>query len=100
MIPRIGVSLANLSGDEIYYSDSQVPAKGKFNARFMGGVEAEYQLLPSTSLSLGVSYVQQGCRYSDLEVGDPYTITDGLSDIRCRMDYIQCPLTINQRVWQ
>lgn len=96
LIPKIGVSLANLSGEEIYYGNSEIPAKGKYNARFMGGVEAEYQMLPTTSVSIGVGYVQQGCRYSDLEIGNPQTISEGLDDIRSRMDYIQCPLTINQ----
>ena len=33
LIPKIGVSLANLSGEEIYYNDSEMSAKGKYNAR-------------------------------------------------------------------
>ena len=98
LIPKIGVSLANLSGEEIYYAHSEIPAKGKYNARFMGGVEAEYQMLPTTSVSIGVAYVQQGCRFSDLDIGNSNTISENLDDIRSRMDYIQCPLTINQYV--
>lgn len=98
LIPKIGVSLANLSGEEIYYGNAQVPAKGKYNARFMGGVEAEYQMLPTTSVSVGVGYVQQGCRYSDFAIGDQNSISDGLSDVRSRLDYIQCPLTVNQYI--
>ena len=96
LIPKIGVSLANLSGEKIYYNDSDMPAKGKYNARFVGGVEAEYQMLPTTSISLGVGYVQQGCRYSDFEIGNTETISEGWDDVRSRIDYIQCPLTINQ----
>ena len=96
LIPKIGVSLANLSGEEIYYNDSEISAKGKYNAQFVGGVEAEYQMLPTTSVSIGVSYVQQGCRYSDFEIGNTETISEGWEDVRSRMDYIQCPLTINQ----
>ena len=96
LIPKIGVSLANLSGEKIYYNDSDIPAKGKYNARFVGGVEAEYQMLPTTSISLGVGYVQQGCRYSDFEIGNTETISEGWDDVRSRIDYIQCPLTINQ----
>ena len=96
LIPKIGVSLANLSGEKIYYNDSDIPAKGKYNARFVGGVEAEYQVLPTTSISIGVGYVQQGCRYSDFEIGNTETISEGWDDVRSRIDYIQCPLTINQ----
>ena len=96
LIPKIGVSLANLSGEKIYYNDSDIPAKGKYNARFVGGVEAEYQMLPTTSISLGVGYVQQGCRYSDFVIGSTGTFAGGWEDVRCRIDYIQCPLTINQ----
>ncbi len=98
LIPKIGVSLAKLSGAEIYYENSELPAKGKYNARFMGGVEAEYQMLPTTSVSIGVGYVQQGCRFSDIEMGNSQTISEGMSDIRHKMDYIQCPLTVNQYV--
>lgn len=96
LIPKIGVSIANVSGEKIYYENSEIPAKGKYNARFLGGVEAEYQMLPTTSVSLGVGYVQQGCRFSDLEIGNPQTISEGLDDVRSKLDYIQCPLTINQ----
>ncbi len=96
LIPKIGVSLANLSGEKIYYNDSDIPAKGKYNARFVGGVEAEYQMLPTTSISIGVGYVQQGCRYSDFEIGNTETISEGWDDVRSSIDYIQCPLTINQ----
>lgn len=94
LIPKIGVSIANVSGDEIYYENSAV--KGKYNARFLGGLEAEYQLLPTTSVSLGVGYVQQGCRFSDIEIGDLKGKSEGMSNMNNKLDYIQCPLTVNQ----
>ena len=98
LIPKIGVSLANLSGEEIYYNNAEIPAKGKYNARFVGGLEAVYQMLPMTSISIGVGYVQQGCRFSDFEIGNPETISENWDDVRSRLDYIQCPLTINQYI--
>ena len=98
LIPKIGVSLANLSGEEIYYNNAEIPAKGKYNARFVGGAEAVYQMLPMTSISIGGGYVQQGCRFSDLEFGNPETISENWDDVRSRLDYIQCPLTINQYI--
>lgn len=96
LIPKIGVSIANVSGDEIYYENSQLAVKGKYNARFLGGLEAEYQLLPTTSVSLGVGYVQQGCRFSDIEMGDLKGKSEGWSNMNNKLDYIQCPLTVNQ----
>ena len=96
LIPKIGVSIANVSGDQIYMGTSMIPVKGKYNARFTGGVEAEYQMLPTTSVSLGVAYVQQGCRFPDFEMGDLHGLSEGLSEMRDNLDYIQCPLTINQ----
>lgn len=97
LIPKIGVSIANVSGDELFYFDSSMESvKGKYNARFIGGVEAEYQMLPTTSVSLGVAYVQQGCRFSDFEMGDLDGMSEGMSKIRNKLDYIQCPLTVNQ----
>lgn len=96
-IPKIGVSIANVSGDELFYFDSSMESvKGKYNARFVGGVEAEYQMLPTTSVSLGVAYVQQGCRFPDFEMGDLDGVSEGLSKVRNKLDYIQCPLTVNQ----
>ena len=96
LIPKIGVSIANVSGEKIFIENSEIPVKGKYNARFLGGVEAEYQMLSTTSVSLGVSYVQQGCRFSDFETGDPKGKSDGMSEVRNKLDYIQCPLTVNQ----
>ncbi len=98
LIPKVGVSLTNLSGEEIYYNDSEIPAKGKYDGRFMGGIEAEYQMLPTTSISLGVGYVQQGCRFSDFEIGNTQTISESWDDVHSKLDYIQCPLTINQYI--
>ena len=96
LIPKIGVSLSNVSGSEIYMGTSTIPVKGRYNSRFVGGVEAEYQMLPTTSVSLGVAYMQQGCRYPDYEIGSFDGLTEGLEDMCNSLDYIQCPLTINQ----
>ena len=87
LIPKIGVSLANLSGEEIYYNNAEIPAKGKYNARFVGGLEAVYQMLPMTSISIGVGYVQQGCRFSDFEIGNPETISENWDDVRSRLHF-------------
>ncbi len=100
LIPKIGVSIANVSGDKVVVDNVKVLSmEGKYNARFIGGVEAEYQMLPTTSVSLGVAYVQQGCRFPDLVIGETNDmLSEGLNKMRDKLDYIQCPLTVNQYV--
>lgn len=100
LIPKIGLSLANISGYNLYYSKdanflSESVAKGKFNSRFMGGVEAEYQAFPNVSFSLGVLYSRQGCRLSDFEIVVDSKTRDLLEDIRHSLDYINVPFTVN-----
>lgn len=100
LIPKIGLSLANISGYNLYYSKdanflSESVAKGKFNSRFMGGVEAEYQAFPNVSFSLGVLYSRQGCRLSDFEIVVDSKTRDLWEDIRHSLDYINVPFTVN-----
>lgn len=97
LIPKIGVSIANISGQRIYFMgiSGDTSVKGKYNARSLGGLEAEYQAFPTTSFSLGAFYVQQGCRYPDIEVGERRQGTDALSRMRVKMDYLQVPLMVN-----
>ncbi len=101
LIPKVGLSLANISNYELYYLKetafyTEGVAKGKYNSRFMGGVEAEYQAFPTTSLSLGVFYSRQGCRISDLEFVGMAKVREELDDIRQSLDYINVPFTVNQ----
>ena len=103
LIPKIGLSLANISGYNLYYSKdanflSESVAKGKFNSRFMGGVEAEYQAFPNVSFSLGVLYSRQGCRLSDFEIAVDSKTRDLLEDIRHSLDYINVPFTVNGHI--
>ena len=102
LIPRAGLSIANLTNNEILYVlDSKVSSR--YNARFAGGLEGEYQMLPATSLSLGVYYAQMGCRFPDFvdtPVVDfaPVTQSSGMSHLRQKMDYVQVPLLVNQYI--
>lgn len=68
VVPRVGVSLANLSGDAIYqqdYAGQAMENKARYKAGFVGGVDVDYQVLPQLSVSLGAFYSQQGCRYGN-----------------------------------
>ena len=98
VIPKAGVALANLSGAKLYYSDGGgfMESKGKYNSRFVGGVEVEWQGLPTTSISLGALYAQQGCRYRDFEASDYQSVGIGYGRLRQKMDYLCVPLMVNQ----
>lgn len=105
LMPKVGLSLASISNYELYYFKdaaflSEGVAKGKFNSRFMGGIEAEYQALPMASFSLGVYYSQQGCRVSDIELNLGPGQYEGIDDIRQSLDYINVPLTASLYVTQ
>ena len=110
IIPRVGLDIANLSGNEIYYLDNQNPAqqksmKSKYNTRFAGGVDVEYQVLPMSSISIGAYYSQQGCRIPDCQMlvsEDTYALDSKQSErfekYREKLDYVQVPLMFNQYV--
>lgn len=103
-IPRAGLSIANLTGNEICYRNGETDAKksSRYNARFAGGVDVEYQVLPLTSISLGAYYAQQGCRFPDFEpLREGFLPLDNImvtSHFREKLDYVQVPLMINQYI--
>ncbi len=107
IIPRVGLDIANLSGNKIYYTDNNSTTKymkSKYNARFIGGVDVEYQLLPMSSISLGAYYSQQGCRFPDYrsnvvsETGPESNEAENWEKQRWKLDYVQVPLMFNQYV--
>ena len=110
IIPKVGLDIANLSGNEIYYLNSQNSSqqksmKSKYNTRFAGGVDVEYQILPMSSISLGAFYSQQGCRFPDCQMATDKNTNvaeshqlEGFEKYREKLDYIQVPLLFNQYV--
>ena len=103
LIPRAGVCIANISGNKIYYETGSKPMDAKYNARFVGGLDLEYQALPTTSVSIGASYSQQGCRLPNFgsetqEGAGGKTSYSGWTKFREKLDYIQFPLMVNQYI--
>lgn len=103
VIPRIGVSIANLGNDKIIVSNSPA-SENSFNSRyrtgFTGGVDFDYQFMRNLSVSLGAYYVQQGCNYKNDFVGDydsDISISTGVgySNWSTQLQYIQVPLMLN-----
>lgn len=102
VIPRVGVSLANLSGDAVYTSvggDNSVALKSRYKAGFVGGVDFDYQFIPQLSVSLGAFFSQQGCRYANDKVeeeiaGKKYKYL-GFSNASTQLNYLNIPLMAN-----
>ena len=90
VIPHVGVSIASLThqsgGIEVGDNQSQ-EVKPQARPGFTGGVDVMYQAFDNVGLSIGLSYVQAGCKYKDVD--DNGVIWHDHYD---RMDYISVPL--------
>lgn len=99
LIPRVGVSMANLAGEKIYIDASNMPMSSRYKTGFMGGVDLDYQMLDNLSISLGAYYAQQGCNYRNNSVetkGPGNTVSGtGYSDWSTNLDYLNVPLMLN-----
>lgn len=90
VIPHVGVSIASLThqsgGIEVGDNQSQ-ELKPQARPGFTGGVDVMYQASDNVGLSIGLSYVQAGCKYKDVD-------DNGVTwhDHYDRMDYISVPL--------
>ena len=90
VIPHVGVSIASLThqsgGIEVGDNQSQ-EVKPQARPGFTGGVDVMSQASDNIGLSIGLSYVQAGCKYKDVD--DNGVIWHDHYD---RMDYISVPL--------
>ena len=71
IIPRVGVSLARMSGEGSQITYITGTAIGDVQnasnkAGFAGGVDVEYQAAQQLAFSIGAHYVQQGCKYGNV----------------------------------
>lgn len=79
-MPKVGVNLATLAGDDTYYhwekegSDLQL-LKSKYRIGVVAGIEGEYQMSSPLSLSVGVLYSLQGNKYDDIDFQRNYSST-------------------------
>lgn len=98
IIPRLGLSIANLSNDYIYTGDASTESghefKSKHKAGLLAGVDLEYQALPVLGVSLGAYYSMQGCRYSNDEVERKASegAYIGVSEMSTNLQYINVSL--------
>ena len=96
VIPHVGVSIASLThqsgGIEVGDNQSQ-ELKPQARPGFTGGVDVMYQASDNVGLSIGLSYVQAGCKYKDVD--DNGVIWHDHYD---RMDYISVPLVAHSYI--
>lgn len=93
IIPRIGVTLAKLSSDDLHVAED-FTLSPKYLPGMIVGADFEYQLTNMLAVSAGAFYSQQGEKYDD------YTEAHDLStkewsetrDIRYKFDYINVPI--------
>lgn len=96
VIPHVGVSIASLThqsgGIEVGDNQSQ-ELKPQARPGFTGGVDVMYQVSDNVGLSIGLSYVQAGCKYKDVD-------DNGVTwhDHYDRMDYISVPLVAHSYI--
>lgn len=100
--PKAGVVISSYSGGYLFvqgisdnYSDMK-KLSPKYRTAFSGGVDAEYQLTETLSLSAGIHYMQQGCKYDNMsqttEPSKTTKITYGLTEMSEELHYLQFPV--------
>lgn len=96
VIPHVGVSIASLthqSGGTVVGDNQSQELKPQARPGFTGGVDVMYQASDNVGLSIGLSYVQAGCKYKDVD-------DNGVTwhDHYDRMDYISVPLVAHSYI--
>ncbi len=96
IVPRIGVDIANVSGDHSYQYNTvgTYTLEGKYRPDFTGGLEVMYQYNPQIAFSLGVMYALEGCRYEDREIGTGTTRV-GFNENKVGLQYVQVPVMVH-----
>lgn len=102
VLPRVGVVLANLPGDNIYIAGGvgdNMTYSARYKAGLMAGVDIDWQFMPSLSATIGAQYVQQGAKYGNdgykVQVSEGVYKGTGYSDWSTQLHYINVPLMLN-----
>ncbi|MBP3756119.1 MAG: PorT family protein [Prevotella sp.] len=94
--PRLGFAVSNLTSNSIYYSldDNRVESKAK--AGLAVGVEVERFVSNPLSLSVGLMYTNQGCKFPDFGKDDKEAKTFwNVEDQKTSLHYLQLPVMAN-----
>jgi hypothetical protein len=77
-IPKLGVNLSTVTGDDVYYMKDGLAdqvLQQKYRIGIMAGIEGEYQLSKPFSLSVSALYSLQGHKYDDIDFQRNYNVT-------------------------
>lgn len=100
--PRLGISVANMSGNDIYVDISrtgvdQLHSKGK--SGLTAGLELETFAARQLSLSIGAFYANAGCRYDDFGYVDTQNaIYENTENYKWNVHLLSVPLLANYYV--
>lgn len=101
IIPRIGVTIAKITGDDVYNlgmnSGLAEASKPKYKPGMMAGIDFEYQITSKIAASIGAYYSRQGEKYDDITEVHDFT-TKQWSEVRDwkqHHDYINVPLMVS-----
>ena len=106
IIPRLGVTLAKITGDNVYMAGSNADiasvANPKYKPGLMAGADLEYQATDRLAISLGAYYSRQGEKYDDVtESHDASTKRwTEVTDWKQHHDYMNIPLMASAYVAQ
>ncbi|WP_311588133.1 porin family protein [Prevotella disiens] len=96
IVPHVGVSFSNISGDKIYaggfFSDFDKVSKSKTRIGFSGGLDAVYQASDMLAVSFGAVYTQAGCNFEDVPANLSAEHGTVLHDTYYNLGYVDVPL--------
>lgn len=99
IIPRLGVTIAKITGDNVYPSGSGTDfanaSSPKYKPGLMAGFDLEYQITNKLAASVGAYYSRQGEKYDDLTESHDHSTKawKEVRDWKQHHDYINVPLT-------
>lgn len=96
IIPRLGVTLAKVTGDNMYV-DENLSLSPKFKPGLLAGVDLEYQATNMLAVSIGAFYSRQGERYNDFEEAHDFTTKhwSEMRNVKQHCDYINVPVMLS-----
>lgn len=98
LVPRLGISFANMSGSDLDFSGSSgtITSESKMRAGVTAGLDLEWQATNNVGFSIGALYSTQGCKYKDVAVLTSQTDEEAYytlySDMKYDMQYVNIPL--------
>ncbi len=105
IIPRLGVTLATLTGETVYLEtgDGNAPAGSRnYKPGLMAGLDVEYQITDILAVSAGAYYSQQGTKYDDVDEYHDIT-TKNWREVRKwkeHYDYVNIPVMLSAYVYK